>query len=189
MSSMRIATPLVLAIGLALSACQQTGEEAGEMEEIPADTVATVSAEEGLETLRTDYEAAWNARDMDAIVVMLTPEYQEIGPEGSYGHAEVSAMITDSANMPPEGATMSIETKTLEIAESGDIAYGAGTTTVTIPGADGAEVTQRTDWIAGFKEVDGEWKLDRLATVLANTEASESGAMDAPAEESATETM
>lgn len=185
MSSMRIATPLVLTIGLALSACQQPAGETGEMEDTPSETVAAVSAEEQLETLRTDYEQAWNARDMDAIVAMLTPEYREIGTEGTYGHAEVEAMMKDSANMPPEGATMSIETKSLEVAESGDVAYGIGTTTMTFADADGEEMTQSTDWIAGFKKVGDEWKLDRLATVPATA----GSGMEAPAGEETTETM
>lgn len=185
MSSIRTATPLVLAIGLALSACQQPAVETGEMEETPSDTVVTVSAEEQLDVLRTDYEQAWNARDMDAIVAMLTPEYHEIGAEGSYGHAEVVAMMKDIANLPPEGATMSIETKSLEVAESGDVAYGTGTTTITFPGADGEETAQITDWIAGFKKVGDEWKLDRLATVPTTAESG----MEAPAGENATETM
>jgi ketosteroid isomerase-like protein len=73
------------------------------------------------------------------------------------------AMMSDSANMPPEGATLSIETELLEVAESGDVAYGAGVSTVTMPGADGQEMSESSRWVAGFKRVDGEWKVDRLA--------------------------
>lgn len=189
MRSIRFATPLVLAAGLAISACQQPAEEAGEMEETPADTVATISAEEELDALRTDYEEAWNARDTEAILVMMTPEYREVGPQGSYGYSDVQTMMRDTANAPPEGATMSIETKTLEIAESGDLAFGTGTTTVTMPGADGETMTQQTDWIAGFKKVGGEWKIHRLATVPVTAEGPQSDATGTPADESANETM
>jgi len=164
MSSIRIATPLVLAIGLALSACQQPAGETGEMEGTPSDTVAAVSAEEQLETLRDDYEAAWEAHDVDAMLAMMSPDYQEIGPMGAYGYAEAEAMMRDTANMAPEGSTISIDMETIEVAESGDVAYASGESSVTIPAAEGREESTETmEWVAGFKKVDGVWKIDRLA--------------------------
>jgi len=176
MRSIRIVTPLVLTIAMALAACEQQAQEAGEMEEAPADTVATVSDEDQLDALRSSYEEAWNARDMDAIGIMMTPDYQEVGPEGVFGYDEAVAMMKDSTNMPPEGATISIDTQTLEIAESGDVAYGSGTTTVTIPGPDGQEMTETSRWVAGFEKVGDEWKLDRLAVVPASAETEGEGA-------------
>jgi ketosteroid isomerase-like protein len=161
---MRIATPLLLGIAVALAACEQQATETGEMEDtFTDDTASAASAEAQLDSLRIRYEEAWNAGDMDAIGNMMTSEYQEIGPEGVMNYDQAIAMMSDSANMPPEGATLSIETEVLEVAESGDVAYGAGVSTVTMPGADGQEMSESSRWVAGFKRVDGEWKLDRLA--------------------------
>ena len=163
MTRMRIATPLLLGIAVALAACEQQATETGEMEDTFADSAAVVSPEVALDSLRIRYEEAWNSGDMDAIGNMMTPDYEEIGPEGVMNYDEAIAMMSDSANMPPEGATLSIETEVLEVAESGDVAYGAGVSTVTMPGADGQEMSESSRWVAGFKRVDGEWKIDRLA--------------------------
>ncbi|CAN5851968.1 hypothetical protein BH20GEM1_BH20GEM1_21070 [soil metagenome] len=164
MTSIRIAVPLLLGIAVTLAACEQQATETGEMEDTFADdTASAVSAEAQLDSLRVRYEEAWNAGNMDAIGDMMTSEYQEVGPEGTMNYDEAVAMLTDSTNMPPEGATLSIETEVLEVAESGDVAYGAGVTTITIPGTDGEEMSQSSQWVAGFKRVDGEWKIDRLA--------------------------
>jgi ketosteroid isomerase-like protein len=160
---MRIATPLLLGIAVALAACEQQATETGEMEDTLADSAAVVSPEVALDSLRIRYEEAWNSGDMDAIGNMMTPDYEEIGPEGVMNYDEAIAMMSDSANMPPEGATLSIETEVLEVAESGDVAYGAGVSTVTMPAADGQEMIESSRWVAGFKRVDGEWKVDRLA--------------------------
>lgn len=173
MTRIRIATPLLLGIAVALTACEQQATETGEMEDTYADTAGAVSPEVQLDSLRIRYQEAWNAGDMDAISGMMTSEYQEIGPEGAMNYDEAIAMMSDSANMPPEGATLSIETEVLEVAESGDVAYGAGVSTVTMPGADGQEMSQSSQWVAGFKRVDGEWKIDRLAFAPQVEEATE----------------
>lgn len=163
MKRMRIAVPLLLGIAGTLGACEQQATETGEMEDTVADTASAVSAEAQLDSLRIAYEEAWNAGDMNAIGEMLTPDYREIGPEGSMDYDEAMAMMSDSANMPPEGARLSIDTEIMEVAESGDVAYGAGTTTIVMPGTDGEEIRESSQWVAGFKRVDGEWKVDRLA--------------------------
>ena len=164
MTTIRRAVPLLLGIAVTLAACEQQATETGEMEDTFADdTASAASAEAQLDSLRIRYEETWNAGDMDALADMMTSEYQEIGPEGTMNYDEAVAMMTDSANMPPEGATLSIETEVLEVAESGDVAYGSGVSTVTVEGADGEEIIQSSQWVAGFKRVDGEWKIDRLA--------------------------
>ena len=174
MTRVRIAVPLVLGIVVSLGACEQQATETGEMENTFADTAGAVSAEAQLDSLRIRYQEAWNARNMDAIGEMMTSDYQEIGPEGAMNYDQTMAMMTDSANMPPEGARLSIDTEVLEVAESGDVAYGAGVSTLTMPGAAGEEMSQSSQWVAGFKRVDGEWRLDRLAFVPQ----AENGAMD-----------
>jgi ketosteroid isomerase-like protein len=179
MTNIRIATPLLLGIAVALAACEQQATETGEMEDDTyADTASAVNAEAQLDSLRIRYEEAWNAGNMDAISGMMTSEYQEIGPEGTMNYDEAVAMMSDSANMPPEGAILSIETEVWEVAESGDVAYGAGVSTVTIPGADGQEMSESSQWVAGFKRVDGEWKIDRLAFAPQVEEAGTTEPMD-----------
>jgi ketosteroid isomerase-like protein len=164
MTRIRRAVPLLLGIAVTLAACEQQATETGEMEDTFADdTASAASAEAQLDSLRIRYEDAWNAGNMDAIGDMMTSEYREIGPEGAMDYDEAIAMMRDTANMPPEGATLSIETEVLEVAESGDVAYGSGVSTMTIPGTDGEEMSQSSQWVAGFKRVDGEWKIDRLA--------------------------
>jgi ketosteroid isomerase-like protein len=176
MTRIRNVTPLLMGLALMFGACEQA-TETGEMEDAAADTAAAVDAEAQLDSLRIRYMDAWNAGNMDAISGMMTTDYQEIGPEGVMNYEEAIAMMADSANMPPEGAMLSIETHTLEVAESGDVAYGSGISTVTIPGMDGEEMTDSTRWVAGFKRVDGEWKVDRLAFA---PEAPETEPMEAP---------
>lgn len=158
----RIAAPLVTGLALTLAACEQPAQETGEMEGT-ADTVSAVSAEAQLDSLRMSYEAAWEARDWTAISGMMTSDYQEIGPEGVFDYDQVTAMMGDSATMPPEGATLSIDFEESQVAESGDVAYGSGTSTVTVTGEDGQETSETMRWVAGFERVDGQWKVDRLA--------------------------
>jgi uncharacterized protein (TIGR02246 family) len=158
----RIAAPLVAGLALTLAACEQPAQETGEMEGT-ADTMPAVSAEAQLDSLRMNYEAAWHARDWNAISGMMTSDYQEIGPEGVLDYDQVTTMMADSANMPPEGATLSIDMEDTRVAESGDVAYGSGTSTITVTGEDGQETSQTMRWVAGFERMDGQWKIDRLA--------------------------
>ena len=158
----RIATPLAFGLALTLAACEQPAQETGEMEGA-ADTTAAVSAEAQLDSLRTNYEAAWHARDWAAISGMMTSDYQEIGPEGVLDYDQVTTMMADSATMPPEGATLSIDMEEMQVAESGDVAYGSGTSTITVTSPDGQETSETMRWVAGFERVDGQWKVDRLA--------------------------
>jgi ketosteroid isomerase-like protein len=162
MGRFRIAAPLVTGLALTLAACEQPGQETGEMDGT-ADTTAAVSAEAQLDSLRMNYEAAWHARDWNAISGMMTSDYQEIGPEGVLDYDQAVAMMADSATMPPEGATLSIDMEDSQVAESGDVAYSSGTSTVTMTSPDGQEMSETMRWVAGFERVDGQWKVDRLA--------------------------
>lgn len=180
MRTFRITTPLVFGLALTLAACEQPAQETGDMDGA-ADTTAAVSAEAQLDSLRMNYVAAWEARDWAAVSGMMTSDYQEIGPEGRFDYDQVTAMMADSANMPPEGATLSIDMEESRVAESGDVAYGSGTSTVTVTGPDGQETSETMRWMAGFERVDGQWKIDRLAFAPV---------VDAPdAEDDATDSM
>ena len=163
MIRIRTVTPLAVMLALALAACEQQAEETGEMEGT-ADSIPAVSAEAQLDSLRIAYENAWNAGDLDAIEGMMTSDYEEVGPDGRLNYDQAVTMMRDSANMPPPGATLSIDMESTEVAESGDVAYSSGTSTVTVPGAEGGEgMSETMRWVAGFKRVDGVWKVDRLA--------------------------
>jgi ketosteroid isomerase-like protein len=163
MFRIRNVTPLAWGLALTIAACQQQATETGEMEEA-ADSGMAVSAEAQLDSLRMSYEAAWNAGDMQAISGMMTSSYEEVGPEGKMNYDQAMAMMSDSANMPPPGATLSIDMESMEVAESGDVAYASGTSTVTVPGTGGAEgMSETTRWVAGFRKEGGQWKVDRLA--------------------------
>lgn len=181
MRSFRHLAPLTLILGFTLTACQQQAAETGEMEESPADSVATVSDVDQLQTLRDSYVQAWEAHDVDALLAMMTPGYREVGPEGSFDYADAETMMRDPGHMTPTGSTIEIEMQTIEVAESGDVAYASGTSTVTIPaGENGEGMSQTGDWVAGFKKIDGAWKIDRLAMgpVSGATTDDGEGAMD-----------
>ena len=115
MKGIRIVAPIAIVVAASLAACEQPAQETGGMEE-GADTLAAVNAEAQLDSLRMAYEEAWAARDWDAISGMMTSDYQEIGPEGVLGYDQAIAMMRDSANMPPEGARLSIDMRWLRTA-------------------------------------------------------------------------
>lgn len=167
-------------VTIALAGCeQQVAEDTGATEEEAATDTANVEAE--LDAFRSDYETAWNARDWDAVVVMHTEDYEEVTPEGDVlGYGDIEVAMQDTAMAPPEDARLAIHTETMQSAESGDIAYGTGTSTVTATGPDGQEMTQTERWMAGFEKIDGEWKLDRLIRSAA-AESDTDEAMDEPA--------
>lgn len=147
----------LLAFGVAVAACEaeEAQVEEGEMAE------GTVSAEEELEELRVTYEEAYNRADMPALAALHSKDYVEVSPEGEVvTRADVDAMTQEAL----AGQQISIETESMTVAESGDIAYGTGITTITGTGPDGQPFTAESRWLAGFKKQDGEWKVDRLIT-------------------------
>lgn len=103
------------AVTIAFAACeQQAGEDTGAAEEEVATDTGDVETQ--LDAFRTDYEAAWNARDWDALVVMHSEDYQEITPEGEIlGYGDIETAMQDTAMAPPEDARIAIDTETMEI--------------------------------------------------------------------------
>ena len=159
-----IAALAIVAIGL-VGCEQEAGEDVGATEEEVAEA-DTADPEAELEALTTRYEDAWAARDYDAVMVMYTDDFQELTTEGQVrSRDDVEAGIRDTANAPPEDARISIDFETMSVAESGDLAYGTGTTTFTATGPDGQAIEEQERWMAGFEKVDGEWKVDRLVLV------------------------
>lgn len=155
------------AVTIAFAACEpRAGEETGAAGEDVA--VDTADLETELDEFRSGYEEAWNARDWDAVVVMHTEDYQEVTPEGeTMGYGDIETAMQDTAQAPPEDARLAIDIESMEIADSGELAYATGTSTVTATGPDGQPMTINEYWMAGFERVDGEWKLDRLVRTAA----------------------
>lgn len=169
-----------LTSGLALAGCaEETDVEAeaeGEQVEAPADTV---SPEVELEELRREYERAYIERDDPALEALHTKEYLEITPEGEVIETAQIDTVPDDTTATMAGAReLSIETESMTVAESGDVAYGTGTTVLRGTGPEGREFTAESRWLAGFRKVDGEWKIDRLMTSTP-TEAEMDGSPDA----------
>ena len=175
----RIARSLVPVLAFSLvawmAACET--EPAADEEETAEAAADTVSAEEGLELLRTQYEAAFNAGDWDAVSALLTDDYMEISPTGQVlDRAAADAMMRDTTQM--TGGQISIQADT-PVAD-GDVAYNTGVSTFTATGPDGTEVVQEARWLAGFERVDGQWKLDRLMSAPMGPEAITQPAPPAP---------
>lgn len=174
----KAATPwiAIVALGFALGACEPQAADEGATTE---DTAADPAAE--IESLRVDYEEAYNRGDLDALVMMYTPDAMAVsttgvqrGREAIRADLEATGVGVDTTGARAAGApTLSIETEDLTVAESGDVAYGAGTTTVTFTGPEGQE-TARQRWMVGFVKQDGEWKVDQLVL----SEPMPEGAMD-----------
>lgn len=166
---MRIATEwwpvVVLAIGIGVIGCEAQEAEDTDVE-ADVDTTAmskdTVSPEQRLENLAREYERAYGERDAPALSALHTEDYLEISPEGDVRTATMlDSILQDTSQM---GEGLGIETESIVVAESGDIAYGTGVTTLRGTDPEGEAFTAESRWLAGFEKVDGEWKLDRLMT-------------------------
>lgn len=157
----RFVLPAAALFVLTLGACQQQATE--DTGAAMSDSTATASAEAQIDSFRMRYVDAWNARDWGTIQGMMSADYHEVGPEGEFDHDQAVAAMQDSTQMPPPDARISITAN--QIAASGDVGYASGTSTVTATGPDGQPMTQSMDWVAGFKKVGDQWKIDRLALV------------------------
>lgn len=171
----------LLAVAVALAACE--GAEVDVADETAAGEA--VDHEAALDDFRTTYEAAYNAGDTDALLAMYTSDFVEYVPDATLDYAAVEASLRDSAQGLQPGATLQITTDEWEVAESGDLAHGHGTTVYDGPGPDGTPVQMTDRWMAVFKNVNGAWKIHRLAILPqpASAEANPAdGADDAPAD-------
>lgn len=149
--------PVAFALTLAFAACPQEAQV--EQEAMPADTV---DHEAALDQLRTNYEQAYNAGDAETLIGLYTEDYLEYTLQATMDYAGIVAALRDTTGFPP-GANLAIQPDEFMVAESGDVAYGTGTTTFTGPGPDGAPMTANDRWLAVFRNVGGAWKLHRLA--------------------------
>lgn len=174
----------LLAIAVALTACE--GAEVDVTDETAA--ADSVDHEAALDEFRTSYEAAYNAGDADALMAMYTSDFVEYVPDATLDYAAVEASLRDTVQGMPSGGTLRITTDEWEVAESGDLAHGHGTTVYDGPGPDGATVQMTDRWMAAFKNVDGAWKIHRLAILPmpAVADAAPEDVEEAPADTAAT---
>lgn len=150
----------VVALGLGLAACEPRD---GEEPEAVA-TADTVAPEQAIEDLRERYIQAYNDRDVDALVMLHSEDFQQVTPEGVLDRESIRANMADTAAVPPD-AQIDITTDEMVVAESGDVAFGSGTSTFRATGPDGTPISEESRWVAGFRKVDGEWKIHRLVVV------------------------
>lgn len=176
---------LALALGVTVAGCEQRpAEETGEAME-PGE--ATAEAETQFESLRASYIEAWEARDADALVALHTEDYVEYTPEGERTSAEIHSQLADTAAQ-LQDASLSIEPEAFVVAESGDVAYETGSSTVIGTAPDGTPVSESSRYMVGFQKVDGEWKIHRLVLAPTAGETAPTVAPGAPTETPPTET-
>lgn len=165
----------VVALGLGLVACEP---REGEEPEAVA-TADTVPPEQAIEDLRERYIQAYNDRDVDALVMLHSEDFQQITPEDVLDRESIRANMADTVMVPPD-AQIDITTDEMVVAESGDVAFGSGTSTFRATGPDGTPISEESRWLAGFRKVDGEWKLHRLVVVPPGTSAAPAAGATTP---------
>jgi uncharacterized protein (TIGR02246 family) len=107
-----------------------------------------------------DWEDAANAKDVDRLVGLYTPDASLFPPNapivtGSEGIHTVWSQFVESP-----GFASSLQTTKVEISRAGDLAYAAGTYEDTREDAEGNPVTDRGKWVTvSKKQPDGTWKV------------------------------
>jgi uncharacterized protein (TIGR02246 family) len=151
---------LILALLLPIAACQQQGgEEAGTTEETPAVDAATV--EQSIRDAADSYEQAALAGDVEA----LSSSYADdaiMMPPGMPKAEGIDAIRAAYQQMYAAGnpTSASLDSETIVVAESGDVAYEVGTFSFSGPGPDGTEMTDNGKYMAIWKPTaDGTWKI------------------------------
>jgi uncharacterized protein (TIGR02246 family) len=145
------------ALAAFLFACEQPTEETAEVAEPAVDVAAE---EQALRDLGDRYEQAYNAGDANAVLAMYTSDAILIAHDGTVEPAS-TGVPNDLAELPP-GATLSIDDENISVAASGDLAYNYGTSTVTIPSADGTTITSSVRFLVTFKKDNAEWKASAV---------------------------
>jgi uncharacterized protein (TIGR02246 family) len=151
---------LILGLFASVAACQQQGgEEAGTTEETPAVDAATV--EQSIRDAADSYEQAALAGDVEA----LSSTYADdaiMMPPGMPKAEGIDAVRAAYQQMYAAGnpTSASLDSETIVVAESGDVAYEVGTFSFSGPGPDGTEMTDNGKYMAIWKPTaDGTWKI------------------------------
>lgn len=152
-------TAMVVALAVAMVACETQEPEA----DAPADVADHEAAVEGV---RAAYESAYNTGDAEGVIALYDEDFLEYTSENTMDYAAVIAALRDTTGIPP-GAQLSITTEDMTVAEAGDYAFAHGSTSFSATGPDGAPISGNDRWMGVFRNVDGEWKLHRLAILPA----------------------
>ncbi|HUP19550.1 MAG TPA: nuclear transport factor 2 family protein [Gemmatimonadota bacterium] len=168
---------LAATAALALYACSGPREAPP-----PAGPAGTDSAAVELAALIERYQATYRRGDLRALAELHTQEYLELGPRGEVlTRAGIDSAAADTL-LPRVEQQIEIRAEEWAVAESGDLAYGTGTSTVLGSGPDGVPVVVETRWLAGFRRTDGEWRIDRLMTSLPMGVSPDGGGSAGPAD-------
>ena len=148
---------LVCAAGVAL-ACE-TQEPATEQGSETSPATDPTAAREAVLAVDQAWEDAALAGDAVALTALYTSDaiVQAPGAPRATGSQAIQELFAGMLEYPISSITL--DTDIVEVAASGDIAYGAGTFTMSGTGADGAEWSDQGKYMEVLKSVDGEWKI------------------------------
>jgi uncharacterized protein (TIGR02246 family) len=107
-----------------------------------------------------DWEAAANAKDVDRLVGLYTPDASVFPPNTPVVTGSEAIRTLWSQFVASPGFTSSLQTTKVEISGAGDLAYAAGTYEDTMEDAEGNPVADRGKWMTvSKKQPDGTWKV------------------------------
>lgn len=153
----------LLAFGVLLGCEAQTGDEAGSTaEETVAEATVpdAASVRSAIETGNEAWIAAATAGDAAALTALYTDDAYVLIPDQDLAHG--SAAIQSAFEGLFEQITfedVTIDIEHLDVAGSGDVAYGVGTYTDRMLLADGTTVEEAGKFTAVYENVDGEWLM------------------------------
>lgn len=168
------------AIAIAMSC--QSQEPATEQGSETSPAGDATAAREAILAADQAWEDAALAGDAAALTALYTSDaiVQAPGAPRATGSQAIQELFTGMLEYPISSVTL--DTDIVEVAASGDIAYGAGTFTMSGTAADGTEWSDQGKYMEVLKNVDGEWKI---AADIWNSDAPPAGmesAEEAPAE-------
>jgi uncharacterized protein (TIGR02246 family) len=117
------------------------------------------AAREGILATDQAWEDAALAGDAAALTALYTADaiVQAPGAPRASGSQAIQELFAGMLEYPI--SSISLDTDVVEVAASGDIAYGAGTFTMSGTSADGTEWSDQGKYMEVLKNVDGEWKI------------------------------
>lgn len=144
------------AIVVAMS-CQSQEPATEQGSETSPATDAT-AAREAIRAVDQAWEEAVLAGDAAAVTALYSADaiVQAPGAPRATGTQEIQQLFTGMLEYPV--SSVALNTDIVEVAASGDVAYNAGTFTMTGTAPDGSEWSDQGKYMAVFENVDGQWK-------------------------------
>lgn len=144
------------AIAVAMSC--QSQEPATEQGSETSPAVDATAARDAILAVDQAWEEAVLAGDAAAVTALYSADaiVQAPGAPRATGSQEIQELFTGMLEYPI--SSIALDTDIVEVAASGDIAYNAGTYTMTGAAPDGSEWTDQGKYMAVFENVDGQWK-------------------------------